>query len=56
MKVKTNVFCPKCKSLDVKKEMNLMLMFGTPQKWVCNKCGFSGHLFPEIDTEKQREE
>jgi transposase-like protein len=41
------VFCPKCKSTDVRKEMDILLAMGTPQKWVCNKCGYYGFLFPE---------
>jgi len=39
-------FCPKCKSENVRKEMNILLALGAPQKWVCNKCGYHGHMFP----------
>ncbi len=38
--------CPKCKSEDVRKEMNVLLSAGAPQKWICNKCGYYGHIFP----------
>jgi len=38
--------CPKCKSEDVRKEMNVLLAAGAPQKWICNKCGYNGYIFP----------
>ena len=40
-------FCPKCKSVDVEKEMALTMIFGIPQQWKCNKCGFKNYVFPE---------
>jgi transposase-like protein len=42
------IFCPKCKSGNVKKEMDILLAIGAPQKWVCRDCGYSSFIFPEI--------
>jgi len=44
-------FCPKCESEDVKKEMNVLLAAGAPQKWICNVCGFYAPEFPEVEEE-----
>ena len=49
-KIKT-MFCPKCESIDVEKEMTMTLILGIPQEWKCNKCGFKGYIFPERDVE-----
>ena len=46
--------CPKCKSLDVKKELTASAVFGAPQEWVCNDCNFRGHIFPEIELNKMK--
>jgi rubredoxin len=46
-KIKRIRFCPKCKSVKVKKEFTFFMVFGAPQKWVCQDCGFKGHIFPE---------
>ncbi len=42
------MFCPKCKSSNVKKEMNVLLAAGAPQQWICEDCGYSNFIFPEI--------
>ena len=39
-------FCPKCKSEDVKININASASLGVPQMWKCNKCGFQNYLFP----------
>jgi len=43
--------CPRCKSINVKKNVKSTL-FGTKDKWVCNSCGFESIIFPikEIST------
>lgn len=41
------MFCPRCKSIDVRKELGVLLAIGAPQAWVCNKCGYAGDIFPE---------
>lgn len=43
------IFCPKCGSTDVKKELNIWSAHEAPTKWICNKCEYYGHLFPEVD-------
>jgi len=47
------IICPKCKSKNVRKEMGITLALGIPQKWVCENCGYSSHLFPEIKLNKK---
>ena len=39
-------FCPKCKSTNVERVIDFMLIFGAPQKWKCNNCGFYNVEFP----------
>jgi len=52
MKAKT---CPKCNSNNVKIEITAGAAFGTPQKWVCNKCGFQSYaVFPEEEIRAER--
>ncbi len=41
--------CPKCKSTNVRKDLNVLLAMGVPQNWICNKCGYYGYIFPEKD-------
>ena len=38
-------FCPKCESINVKKNVKSTL-FGTDDKWVCNECGYEAIIFP----------
>ncbi len=45
-------FCPKCKSTKVRKEISITLLFGAPQKWICDKCKFRGYIFPQIQNNK----
>jgi len=44
--MKEQTICLKCKSENVKKEMNVLLAVGVPQKWKCNNCGFISFMFP----------
>ena len=44
--------CPKCKSTNVRKEMNALLSLGAPQNWICNDCGYSNIVFPELKNKK----
>ena len=39
-------FCPKCKSEDVRSEISFTIIFGGPQNWICNNCGFRNIEFP----------
>ena len=48
---KINV-CPKCNSPDIRQE-NSVSGWLLPEKWVCDKCGYTGVLVKEIDTETQ---
>ena len=29
--------------------MTAMMVFGIPQKWICNDCGYSNYVFPEVE-------
>ena len=49
------IFCPKCKSVNVGKELNVLLVLGVPQQWVCYDCGFMSFIFPELNEEKVKE-
>jgi transposase-like protein len=42
--------CPRCKSPDVvmDKSNPLQPALGLPPVYVCNKCGYSSYVFPEI--------
>ena len=53
-KNKKIMFCPKCKSINIRKRLTLFLMFGAPQEWICQECGFKGHIFPEKEIKLQR--
>jgi len=46
-KINKTMFCPKCKSINVRKDLNVLLGAGAPQKWKCNNCGFMGYIFPQ---------
>ena len=52
------MFCPKCKSINVQKDITASVALGAPQEWVCNECGFRGSLFPEkeIDADELNKE
>ena len=47
-------FCPKCKSTNVSKELNVLLAIGIPQEWKCNECGFTSFIFPERELNKRK--
>lgn len=58
MKTKTSesiIFCPRCRSHNVKKEITSSAALGAPQEWVCNNCGFRGHIFPQVKIEKEND-
>ncbi len=42
-------FCPKCKSVNIEKELNVLLAVGVPQNWRCKECGYYGIVFPKAD-------
>ena len=41
-------FCPRCKSKNVEIKATAMIGIGAPQNWVCNNCGYSNIVFPEL--------
>ena len=43
--------CPKCKSPDIYRDTSNKLTgaMGLPSMYVCNVCGHSGPVFPEVD-------
>jgi len=42
------IFCPKCRSIDVKINITPSATLGAPQEYVCNDCGYQSYLFPKI--------
>jgi hypothetical protein len=48
----TQIFCPKCASpkLSLSSSLDYWL---TPQKYVCNECGYRGTLFMELEKEEE---
>ena len=52
MKTKGKMFCPRCRSFNVKVEINASLALGAPQIWMCVDCGYSNYIFPELNEEK----
>ena len=46
--ISEKIFCPRCKSFNVKKDITASLVLNTPQNWVCNGCGYSNIVFPEL--------
>jgi len=47
-------FCPKCKSKDVEIRMSTGIIFGMPQQWRCNKCGYMNYVFPEMEVGNEK--
>lgn len=47
------IFCPRCKSFNVARELTNTLVFGIPQKWKCNDCGYENYVFPEMEEIKE---
>ena len=46
-------FCPQCNGKDVEINMSTGIIFGMPQMWRCNDCGYQGYVFPEMDLEEE---
>lgn len=48
------IICPRCKSFDVSSDMSVasFAQGSIFNDKVCNKCGYSGQFFPEIDDDK----
>ncbi|MCK5449296.1 hypothetical protein KAI32_00350 [Candidatus Pacearchaeota archaeon] len=46
------MFCPKCKSVDVKYVFGLGNLFGIVPQMKCSKCGFTSIGFPIVVTNK----
>lgn len=46
--------CPKCKFANVSEDKSgfLQKMEIAPSMYVCNKCGHTGYIFPEVDSSK----
>jgi hypothetical protein len=42
------IFCPRCKSVDVRIEITPSSAFGAPQGWICNNCGYKNVVFPKL--------
>ena len=42
--------CPRCGSMDV--DATTGTGYVSPPLYVCNRCGFSGSIFPELDREE----
>ena len=43
--------CPQCKSPDIHRDVDTKIQgaLGLPSMYVCNKCGNSSHMFPEVE-------
>ncbi len=50
--------CPKCKSTDVHMEKDNLATgaMGLPTKYVCEKCGYAGFNFPEMEVSEKKNE
>jgi len=42
--------CPRCGSMDV--DATTGTGYVSPPLYVCNRCGFAGSIFPELDSEE----
>ena len=49
--------CPQCKSPDIHRDVDSKIQgaLGLPSLYVCNKCGHSSHLFPEVEISELEE-
>jgi len=47
-------FCPRCRSFNVKINITASLVLGAPQNWICNDCGYSNIVFPELKKLKSK--
>ncbi len=52
--IKSVKICPKCKSVDIDSDLTASSAFGMASfdNFKCNKCGYSGQFFPEVDKKK----
>ncbi len=49
--------CPKCKSNDVRRiRGGLIEVLGFSENFVCNECGFSSPIFPDVETTENENE
>jgi hypothetical protein len=45
--------CPECGSIDIEQEKdNPLSAEGLPERWICQKCGHSSQIFPEVAIDK----
>ena len=52
--MKTKRICPKCKSTDVRRiRGGLIDVLGFSENFVCDECGFSSPIFPDVETDKK---
>ena len=53
-KSKTVKVCPKCGSMDVSSDLSVQsyAQGGFFNNMVCNNCGYSGQLFPEVNADE----
>lgn len=53
LKIPTRI-CPKCKSIDVSPDLSVesFAQGSVFNRYICNKCGYSGIFFPEIYKEE----
>lgn len=47
--------CPNCKSNEVKTNFHPRIALGTPTEYLCEKCGFTSVIFPEVELEVKEE-
>jgi len=52
------IFCPKCCNPDLKSSSGFagIDMWLTPRKYVCEKCGYVGPIFMELEKESVKKE
>ena len=57
VKIKRVRACPKCGSIDVKKDDKEALQFigGISPQFKCNNCKFTSILFPEVDVKNLKQ-
>jgi len=47
-------FCPKCKSTDIEGDLSVQSFVEGYNRFKCNKCGYSGMFFPEVDEKEYK--
>ena len=45
--------CPKCNNPNIHRD-TVLSGWLLPEKWVCDKCGYTGILVKELDTNKKK--